>query len=121
MSTEAIGRTKLSSATVGSPCSYELCGEQLIGKLFGIFPCRRIHLGAIHYLRLATSRETSPLYLIFNWPRFFLSSRRAVSPTYILQTRKGQRIFLTLGGSEHFRLRQAIGRHSDRRNHKLAA
>ena len=118
---KTIGRKKLSPASIGSPCSYELMGEYIVGRFLGIIPIARIHLGAVHYLRLATRNETNPLYLLLNWPQFLMSSRRAVRPVYILQTRKGQRLFLKLEGGEHFRLRQAIARHNNPAIHRMAA
>lgn len=121
MPNKAIGKSHLASVSPGSPCSYSLDGDYIVGRLFGVFPLNRIHLGAVHYLRLATRREVSPAYFLMNWPQFLLSKHRSVSPVYILQTRKGQKIFMKLEGGAHFRLRQAIARHSDRRSHKLAA
>jgi hypothetical protein len=110
---------KLSSFGLGSPCSYELDGEQITGNLFGIIPVRKIHLGAVNYLRLATSDEAPPLYLLFNCIQF-MSFRRAVRPVYVLQTQSRCRIFLKLDSGTHFRLRQALGRHVVR-DKRLAA
>ena len=121
MTDSAIGRILLSPVSIGSPCSYALEGDYIIGRLFGLITLTRIHLGAVHYLRLATRREVSPAHLLLKWPEFILPSHRAHRPVYILQTRKGNRLFLSLEGSSHFRLRQAIARHSDRRSHRLAA
>ena len=121
MPRETIGKALIAPASLTSPCSYDLEGDHVVSRLFGLFPLNRIHLGAVHYLRLATRNEVSPAYFIMNWPRFLLASHRAVSPVYILQTRKGHKLFLRLEGGAHFRLRQAIARHSDRRNHKQAA
>lgn len=101
---------KLSSFGIGSPCSYTLDGEHITGNLFGIIPLRQIHLGAVHYLRLATSDEAPPLYLLFNCIQF-MSYRRAVRPVYVLQTQTRRRIFLKLDSATHFRLSQALGRH----------
>ena len=119
--TETVGKRRIAAASFGSPCSYELSGDYIIGRLFGLFPICRIHLGAVHYLRLATRHEVSPIYFLMNWPKMLLIRHRSISPVYILQTRKEQKIFLTMDGESHFRLRQAIARHSDRRNHKMAA
>ena len=101
---------KLSSFGMGSPCSYKLEGEHITGNLFGIIPVRHIHLGAVNYLRLATSDEAPPLYLLFNCIQF-MSHRRATRPVYVLQTQSRRRIFLKLDSGTHFRLRQALGRH----------
>ena len=117
---KAIGNTKLSPLSFGSPCSYELCGDHVIGRLFGIFPITNIHVAAVHYLRLATRSEVTPLYYLFNWPQF-LPHRRSVRPVYVLQTRSRHRIFLKLEGAGHFKLRQAIGRYTDRKTNRMAA
>ena len=101
---------KLSSFGLGSPCSYKLEGEHISGKFLGIIPAGNIHLGAVNYLRLATSDEAPPLYLLFNCIQF-MSFRRARRPVYVLQTRSRRRIFLKLDSGTHFRLRQALGRH----------
>jgi len=121
MQNSTVGKSHLSPVSLGAPCSYGLEGDHIVGRLFGLFPLTRIHLGAVHYLRLATRREVSPAYLLINWPQFLLARHRSVSPVYILQTRKGHKVFMKLEGGAHFRLRQAIARHSDRRSHKLAA
>jgi len=112
-------KLKLSTFGMGSLCSYVLSGEHIIGNLFGIIPIRQIHLGAVNYLRLATSDEAPPLYLLFNYFQF-MSYRRAVRPVYVLQTRAKRRIFLKLDSGTHFRLRQALGRHVVR-DKRLAA
>jgi hypothetical protein len=121
MEPKTVGSYQLAPVSFGSPCSYELCGDHIVSRLFGIIRLRSIHLGAVHYLRLATRSEVPPAYLVFNWPQFLLSSRRSVCPVYILQTRSGHRFCLKLQGGAHFKLRQAIARHSDRRQHKQAA
>ncbi len=101
----------LSSLAPGALHSYALEGEHIVGRLFGLFPTRRIHLGAVYYLRLATPSETNPVYLLFNWFHF-LPFRRATGPVYVLQTRSRHRLFLKLDGAAHFKLRTAISRHS---------
>jgi hypothetical protein len=121
MANKSVGCYQLAPFSFGSLCSYELCGDHIVSRLFGVIRLRSIHLGAVHYLRLATRSEVPAVYLVFNWPQFMLSRRRSVCPVYILQTRSGHRICLKLQGGAHFKLRQAIGRHSDRRQHKLAA
>lgn len=115
-----VGNTKLASVSFSSPCSYELQGDRLIGKLLGLFPILNIHVAAVHYLRLATRSEVSPLYMLFNWAQF-LPHRRSIRPVYVLQTRSRHRIFLKLEGAGHFKLRQAIGRHTDRKPNRMAA
>ena len=121
MKRRTIKPTQLTPVCSGSFFSHELSGDNIVVRLFGLIPISTIHLGAVYYLRLATRREVSPLYFIFNWPQF-LAHRRARRPVYVLQTRKGHRYFLKLEGDTHFKLRQAIGRHSDRKRHqKLAA
>lgn len=104
---------RLSSIGIGSLYSYKVSGEYLVGKLFGLFPTVHVHLGAVHYLRLAGMNETSPLFLLFNWIHF-MPHRRSACPVYILQTRSRHRIFLRLDGATHFRLRTDIGRHTAR-------
>lgn len=121
MKTEPIGKSKLSGVSFGAPCSYELNGDHMVGHFLGLIPISKIHLGAVHYLRLATRREVSPLYFLLNWPQMLLASRRSVCPVYILRTRKGQKVFLKMESGAHFRLRKAIARHSDRKVHKMAA
>lgn len=106
---KTIGKTILSSCTIRSPYSYELCGNLLITRLFGFLPVFSIHLSNIHYLRLATRDEVNPVYLLVNWSQF-LSYQRAASPLYVLQAKTGRRLFLKLNGKAHFKLRQAIGR-----------
>ena len=101
---------KLSSFGLGSPCSYKLLGEHISGKFLGIIPAGNIHLGNVNYLRLATSDEAPPLYLLFNCIQF-MSYRRVHRPVYVLQTQSRRRIFLKLDSGTHFSLRQAIGRH----------
>ncbi len=118
---ETIGKNRLSSVSFGSPFSFELKGDYIICRFLGLIPVSKVHLGAVHYLRLATRHEVTPLYLILNWPQMLLASHRSICPVYILQTRKGQKLFLKLAGGAHFRLRKAIARHSDRKNHKMAA
>ncbi|WP_372806460.1 hypothetical protein [Pontiella sp.] len=116
-----IATYRLSSASLGAPCTYELCGDHIVGRLFGVVPLCRIHLGAVHYLRLAARSDVPSIYVLFNWPQFFLCSRRSVNPVYILQTRKGQRLYLKLAGGAHFKLRKAIARHSNRKANRIAA
>lgn len=101
----------LSALDLGSFYSYELTGEYIVGRLFGLFPLVRIHLGAVHFLRLAGRSDGSTLRFLFNWINF-LPHRRSLRPLYILQTRSRHRIFLRMDGSTHFMLRQAIGRHT---------
>ncbi len=108
-------------ASFGSPYSYELQGDYLVPRFLGCIPAGRVHLGAVNYLRLATRSETPLLYFILNWQSMLLAGRRASCPVYVIQTRAGRRLFLKLKGGDHFRLRQAIARHSDKRRHKMAA
>jgi len=90
-------------------CSYELRGNRIVARLFGIFPVQNVHLSEIHYLRLSSKDETTPIYLFFNWPHF-LPYRRSVRPVYVLQTKTHRRLFLKLDGNAHFKLRQAMAR-----------
>jgi len=107
--------TILSPSSPGTPCSYELKGHLLTARLFGLVPIFTIHLSNVHYLRLASRDEVSPLYLITNWLQF-LPHRRSICPVYVLQAKTGRRLFLKLEGEAHFKLRQAIGR-ATARNH----
>ncbi|VGO22968.1 hypothetical protein [Pontiella sulfatireligans] len=116
----AIGKTNLSSAGLGSIFSYELCGDQIVSRLFGLFPVRSINLAAVCYLRLATRSEVSPVYFLTSWMQF-MPHRRTINPVYVLQTRKGHRLFLKLQGDAHFKLRQAIGRFQANGKHRMAA
>lgn len=118
---DAIGKTKIANPSLGSPFSFELRGDHIVQRFLGLIPAGKVHLGAVHYLRLATRNEVSPLYFLLNWPQLLLASKRSTCPVYVLQTRKGQKMFLKMRGGEHFRLRQAIARHSDKRSHKMAA
>ena len=95
----------------GSICSYELSGEYLVGRLFGLFTVLRIHLGAVHYLRIATRSEIPGTFMLFNWINF-LPHRKILYPVYVLQTRLKHRLFLKLDSRAHFSLRQAIGRNA---------
>lgn len=118
---KSAGNTLLTPLSFGSLYSYELYSDQIIGKLFGLFPVLKIHLSAVHYLRLATRSEVTPLYMLFNWPQF-MAYRRSKRPVYVLQTRTRHRIFMKLEGKGHFKLRQAIGRHNDHKSkQKIAA
>jgi hypothetical protein len=103
----------LSSFGPGTLCSYELCGEYILARFMGVIPVKRIHLGAVYYLRLATLREAPVVFRLFNWVHF-LPHRRASRPVYILQTRSRHRIFLKLTHGVHFKLRQAINKHTVR-------
>ncbi|WP_372796272.1 hypothetical protein [Pontiella sp.] len=118
---KAVGKTKVAAVSLGSPFSFELSGDHLVRRFLGLIPTGRVHLGAVHYLRLATRHEVSPLYFMLNWPQLLLASHRSSCPVYVIQTRKGNRMFLKMRGGEHFRLRQAIARHSDKRSHQMAA
>ena len=109
----------LSPSSPGSPCSYELHGSLLTARLFGLIPVFTIHLSNVHYLRLATRSEVTPLYLLGNWLQF-LPHRRSICPVYVLQAKTGRRLFLKLDGTTHFKLRQAIGRQHERRQ-RIAA
>ncbi|HEY5622097.1 MAG TPA: hypothetical protein VIR77_05815 [Pontiella sp.] len=120
MKTNIIGETQLIPATINSPCSYELCGNQLIGRLFGVIPFRRIDLNTVSFMRLATRSETSPLQVLMNW-KHFLIRYQSSRPVYILQTTNRQRIFLRLSGGAHFRLRQALNRHQFPQRQRIAA
>ena len=120
MKTNVIGQTQLIPATVNSPCSYELCGNQLIGRLFGIIPVSRIDLDTVSFMRLATRSETSPFHLLMNW-KHFLIRYQSSRPVYILQTTNRQRIFLRLSGGAHFRLRQALSRDQFSQRQRIAA
>lgn len=121
MAIKTVGKAKIVSVSFGSPFSFELKGDHVLVKLLGVVPVGKVHLGAIHFLRLATKNEVSPIYFVLNWPQMLLVSQRSKCPVYILQTRKGHKFFLKMEGGAHFRLRQAIARHSDRRVHKMAA
>lgn len=119
MSKTTIGKTSLSPSTPTSPCSYELHGNLLTARLFGLIPVFSIHLSNVHYLRLASRDEISSTYLLLNWLQF-LPRRRSICPVYVLKAKTGRRLFLKLGGEAHFKLRQAIGRQHERK-HRLAA
>lgn len=106
---EAIGKTILSPSSPGSPCAYELQGNVLTARLFGLVPVFSIHLSNVHYLRLATRSEITPGNLLFNWS-LLLPQRRSIRPIYVLKAKTGRRLLLKLEGDAHFRLRQAIGR-----------
>ena len=110
----------LSPSSPSSPCSYELQGSLLTARLFGLFPVFSIHLSNVHYLRLATRGEVNPLYLLGTWFQF-LPHRRSICPVYVLQAKTGRRLFLTLEGTAHFKLRQAIGRQQEQSKHRIAA
>jgi len=110
---------KLYPFSVGSWYSYEVSGMYIIGKLFGLFPIQRVHLGAVHYLRLATRTETPPLFLLFNWGHI-LPRHYSISPVYVLQTRFRYRIFLRLDEPSHVELCNQITRHAVR-SFRLAA
>ena len=112
-------RLPLSTFGFGSLCSYELRGEHIVGKLLGLVPVVRIHLAAIHYLRLASLTEVPALFLAFNWVHF-LAHRRSVRPVYVLQTRMRHRLYLKLDSTTHFKLRQKIGRYAVRETHLAA-
>jgi hypothetical protein len=112
-------RLVISDCGLASFYSYELSGDYLVGRLFGLIPMVRIHLAAIHYLRLASRTELSPLYLLFKWVHF-LPHRRAACPLYVLQTRSRHRIFLKLDQGAHFRLKRVMGRHTIQ-NKRVAA
>ena len=113
MKRNVIGKTLISPLSLGSPCSFELRGDQIVGRFLGFIPIRKIHLANINYLRLATRDEVHPIYLLLNWSHFF-SSRRTSCPVYLLQTGKRGKILLKLKGDMHFKLRQVIGRHNQR-------
>ncbi len=115
----AVKTTILSPSSPGSPCSYELHGSLLTARLFGLFPVFTIHLSNVHYLRLATHDEVSPLYLLGNWLQF-LPHRRSICPVYVLKAKTGRRLFLKMDGTTHFKLRQAIGRQHERKQ-RIAA
>lgn len=104
----------------GTLCSYELRGNRMVTRLFGILPVQSIHLADIHYLRLASQDEMNPISLLTNWPHF-LSYRRSVRPVYVLQTKTHRRLFLRLDGKAHFKLRQAIARNREPRQRRMAA
>jgi hypothetical protein len=116
MPKESNKTTLLSPSSPSSPCSYELQGSLLTARLFGIFPIFTIHLSNVHYLRLATQDEVSPLYLLSNWLQF-LPYRRSVCPVYVLQAKTGRRLFLKLESGTHFKLRKAIGSAKERQQH----
>jgi hypothetical protein len=113
-------KTILSPSSPGSLCSYELQGSLLTARLFGFVPAFTIHLSNVHYLRLATPDEVSPLYLATNWLQF-LPHRRSICPVYVLQAKTGRRLFLKLDGTAHFKLRQAIGRQQYDGRQRIAA
>ena len=110
----------LSPSSPGSPCSYELHGSLLTARLFGVLPVFTIHLSNVHYLRLATRGEITPLYLLGNWMHF-LPHRRSISPVYVLQAKTGRRLFLKLDETAHFKLRQAIGQQQQQSKLGIAA
>ncbi len=114
-----IGKTLLCPVSAGSINSYELRGNILAIRLFGVATVQSIPLSDVLYLRLATRSEVTPSYLLFNWLNF-LPHRRSVCPVYVLQTKHRKRLFLKLDGSAHFKLRQAIGRNSEKRARKAA-
>lgn len=109
----------LTSFGLGSPCAYAVDGEYIIGRLFGLIPVQRVHLSAVHYLRLASRSDASPIFMFFNYINF-MPHMRSRRPVYVLQTRSHHRIFLKMDSSTHFRLRQAIGKHN-RRPMRMAA
>ena len=113
METELNKRIKISPVGFGSWYSYEVSGLYLVGRLFGLFPIQRVHLGAVHYLRLASRTETPPLLLLFNWLHF-MPQHYTTSPVYVLQTRFRYRIFLRMDASAHVELCSLISRHAVR-------
>lgn len=117
---KTVGNIILSPSSPGSLCSYELRGNVLIARLFGLFPIFSIHLSNVHYLRLATRSEITPLNLLLNCS-LLLPQRRSIRPLYVLKAKTGRRLFLKLEGDAHFRLRQAIGRHHERRSRQREA
>ncbi len=115
--------TLLSTASFGSPCSYELKGDIIVSRIFGLMTVQTIQMNDVQYLRLATRDEISMIYLLLNWLQF-LPHRRSICPVYILQTDNNQSLFLKLDGRAHFKLRQAIGRKNERQkkqSYRLAA
>lgn len=112
---KAIKRTLLAPLLLGTFCSYEIKGNDLVCRFLGILPISRTHLSTVHYLRLATRSDTSLLYFILNFPCFMFVSHRSVRPIYVLQTQKKRRILMKLKGGAHFKLRQAIAQHSEQR------
>ncbi|QBG46190.1 hypothetical protein EGM51_01770 [Verrucomicrobia bacterium S94] len=120
MPNQTIGKTKIAPVSPGSLFSYELYGDYLIRRFLGLLPVTRVHLGAVRYLRLATRNEISLSNMLLNGLQL-MNRQRSKHPVYILHTRKGRKMFLKLESGSHFRLRQAIARHSDRRVHKMAA
>ena len=120
MPTKQDARYTLTSFGLSSPVSYEVRGEQIIGRLFGLFPVIRVHLGAVYYLRLASASDASPVFLCFNWIHF-MAHKRSRRPVYVLQTRSHHRILLKLDSATHFKLRQAIARHAPKPSMHMAA
>jgi hypothetical protein len=120
MKHKTVGCTQLCPLSFGSLVSYELCGDHIIVKLLGLVQIKSINVAAVSYLRLAVRAEVSPFYYLFHWPKI-MKRGRYLRPVYVLQTRKRHRIFLRLDGDAHFRLRQAIARHSDSKKHRKAA
>ena len=87
--------------------SYQLTNEYLIGKLFGVIRLRKILLSDILYLRLATWREASFLFLLLNWI-WFTSAKRSTCPVYAIYSRQKKLLLLKLRGGAHYKLRKAI-------------
>lgn len=111
MSDKAKRRHLLISFGPGSINSYELDGDYLVGRLFGLFSVCRIHLAAVHYLRLASHAETPTAFMVLNWLHF-LPHKKNSKALYVLQTRLKYRIFMRLDSKSHFLLRTEIGRHA---------
>lgn len=106
---KSIGKTQLTSLSLGSASSCELIGDKITVRLFGLIPVQTIHLANVHHLRLATQNEATMVALLSDWWQL-LPRRHSVRAVYVLQTKARRRIFMNLDGSAHFRLRQAIGR-----------
>ena len=84
--------------------SYVLTGKMIIVQLIGLIPVLKIQLTEIQYLRLASRTERPLHYQIRNW-----ISLHSEQPVYLIQTKRGRRIFLSMSGDSHFQLRRMLG------------
>ncbi len=108
------GITKLSPAGSGSVMAYELDGNFIVGKLFGVFPFKLLGIEHVETIRLATRKEIPPTVL----QQLTKSPDRAI---YLIQCDNGEKLFLNLEGRGHFKLSQAIARYHNQLERMAAA
>lgn len=88
--------------------SYEISGNKLIRRLFGIFPVCKISISQLGLPRLAAYTEMNSITALFKKANIRNRSYSAKNH-YLIESQDANKFIIYLSGGNLFKLRQAIG------------